>query len=171
MQGDFGFSLRNRTSIAYDLAKRIPNTLKLAIPAYALAYSLAIVLGLIAGSNLNRWPDKIIDGFCSIGIATPTFWFGMLLMYAFGYLWKVFPLMGMHTIGKEGDLQDFLRHLVLPLITLTIGLLPGLIRFVRSSTIGQLTALNPLQTIGRHLEEVILRHKKISKSEARDRTG
>lgn len=158
--GDFGFSLRNHTSIQYDLAKRIPNTLKLALPAYLIAYALALVLGLIAGSRHGHWADKVIDGFCSIGIATPTFWFAMLLMYLFSYRWKLLPLMGMHTIGKEGDFGDFLRHLVLPLLTLIIGLLPDLIRYVRSSTLSQFKEDYILvqQAFGAKKAEILFRH-------------
>lgn len=106
LKGEFGISLTNRTSISYDLANRIPATIKLVLPSYMTAYLLSIVLGLIAGSNKNKWPDKLIDGLCSVGIATPTFWVAMLMMYFLGYKLKLFPLMGMHTIGLENDLVD-----------------------------------------------------------------
>lgn len=101
LQGDMGYSLVSHTSIKYDLIIRIPATISLVLPSYITAFLLAIVLGLVAGSHKNRWQDKLIDGFCSIGIATPTFWFAMILMYLLGYKWKLLPLMGMHTIGME----------------------------------------------------------------------
>lgn len=160
IRGDFGYSLRNHTRIQYDLAKRIPNTIKLGLPAYLMAYFLATVLGLVAGSHRNRWPDKLIDGFCSIGLSTPTFWFAMLIMYQLSYKWKLFPLMGMHTIGKEDDFSDFLLHLAMPLMTLIIGLLPDLIRYVRSSAIGQLKEDYVLvqQAFGARRGEILFRH-------------
>ena len=160
LRGDFGYSLRNRTSIRYDLAKRIPNTLKLALPAYTIAYLLATLLGLIAGSRRNHWADKLIDGFCSIGLATPSFWLAMLIMYQFSYKWKCFPLMGMHTIGKEGDFVDFLLHLAMPLTTLVIALLPDLIRYVRSATIGEMKEDYVLvqKAFGAKNHEILLHH-------------
>lgn len=137
LHGNFGYSLLSHTSIKYDLMIRIPNTVILVLASYATAYVLAIVLGLVAGSYKNRWPDKIIDGLCSIGIATPTFWFAMLLIYIFSFRMKIFPIMGMHTVG-DNSLGDLLWHFFLPYITLVVGFLPDLTRFVRGSTIGQM---------------------------------
>lgn len=137
LHGNFGYSLLSHTSIKYDLMIRIPNTAILVLASYATAYVLAIVLGPVAGSYKNRWPDKIIDGLCSIGIATPTFWFAMLLIYIFSFRMKIFPIMGMHTVG-DNSLGDLLWHFFLPYITLVVGFLPDLTRFVRGSTIGQM---------------------------------
>ena len=137
LHGNFGYSLLSHTSIKYDLMIRIPNTAILVLASYATAYVLAFVPGLVAGSYKNRWPDKIIDGLCSIGIATPTFWFAMLLIYIFSFRMKTFPIMGMHTVG-DNSLGDLLWHFFLPYITLVVGFLPDLTRFVRGSTIGQM---------------------------------
>ena len=101
INGNFGYSIVTHQSISADLAIRIPNTIKLILPAYLLAYALAIVLGLIAGSHKNKWADKLIDGICAIGIALPTFWVSMLLIYFLGYKLNVLPIVGMHTIGQE----------------------------------------------------------------------
>lgn len=136
--GNFGYSILSHTSIKYDLIVRIPNTIKLVLPSYVTAYILAIALGLIAGSNRGKWQDKLIDTLCSIGIATPTFWFAMLLIYVFGYRLKLFPILGMHTAGQEKSFIDFLRHFILPYLVLILAFLPDLTRFVRASTIGQL---------------------------------
>ena len=137
-RGEFGYSLRSRTSISYDLKSRISSTIKLVLPSYLTAFLLAIVLGLVAGSHKNQWQDKLIDGICSIGIATPTFWFAMIIMFFFGYKLELFPLMGMHTIGKEDSILDFLQHFIMPYVVLTVGFIPDLTRYVRGSTIGQL---------------------------------
>ena len=137
LHGNFGYSLLSHTSIKYDLMIRIPNTAILVLASYVTAYVLAIVLGLVAGSYKNRWPDKMIDGLCSIGIATPTFWFAMLLIYIFSFRMKIFPIMGMHAVGDD-SLGDLLWPFFLPYITLVVGFLPDLTRFVRGSTIGQM---------------------------------
>ncbi|WP_458863028.1 ABC transporter permease [Acidaminobacterium chupaoyuni] len=136
--GEFGNSLLSHTSIKYDLKQRIPATIQLVLPAYLTAFCLAIVLGLVAGSHKNRAADKIIDGLSSVGIAMPTFWLALLMMYFFSYRLKIFPLMGMHTIGLEHSVSDYLKHFAMPYIVLTMGFLPDLTRYVRASTIGQL---------------------------------
>ena len=56
----------------------------LVLPAYLLALVLSIILGLVAGANKNRWIDKIVDGFCSIGISIPSFWLAMIFVYLLG---------------------------------------------------------------------------------------
>jgi len=137
LHGEFGYSIVTKQSISLDLSTRIVNTIKLILPSYLTAYVLSIVLGLVAGSHKNKWQDKLIDGFASIGIATPTFWVSMLLIYIFGYKLRLLPIIGMHTIGKEGSILDFLQHFVLPYVVLVIAFMPDLIRYVRSSTITQ----------------------------------
>lgn len=160
VQGNLGYSLLSHTSIKYDLLIRIPSTIKLVLPAYLTAFLLAIVLGLIAGSHKNKWQDKLIDGLCSVGISTPTFWFAMILMYVFGYKLKLLPLMGMHTIGMEDSFVDFLRHFVMPYIVLIIGFLPDLTRYVRGSTIGQLKEdyVMVQQAFGSKKMEILFKH-------------
>lgn len=160
MKGEFGISLTNRTSISYDLANRIPATIKLVLPSYLTAYALSIVLGLIAGSNKNKWPDKLIDGLCSIGLATPTFWVAMLMMYFLGYKFRLFPLMGMHTIGLENDIIDYLKHFAMPYMVLTIGFLPDLTRYVRGSTASQLKEDYVIvqQSFGAKKSEILFKH-------------
>lgn len=138
LQGDLGFSLVSQYPIASDLAARIPNTLLLVIPAYLTALALAIGLGLLAGANHRRRTDRIIDGISSIGLATPPFWFALLVIYLFGYYLGWFPIIGMHTVGREGDPIDFSRHFVMPFLVLTVAFTPELTRYVRSSTISQL---------------------------------
>lgn len=137
LSGNFGYSIVTHQSIVDDIIVRIPNTIKLVLPAYLTAYLLSIVLGLLAGSHKNKWLDKLIDGFSSIGIAVPSFWFAMLLIYFFGYKLNILPILGMHTIGMENSAADFLRHYIMPFLVLTFAFLPDSIRYVRSSTITQ----------------------------------
>ena len=137
VQGDFGFSLTSRQPIAAELAARIPNTIVLVAPAYLTALVLAVALGLLAGSRRGRFTDRIIDGAAGIGIATPSFWFALLLIYVFGYALRWFPIIGMHSVGKQGDPLDFLQHFVLPFTVLVVAFFPELARYVRSATISQ----------------------------------
>ena len=107
------------------------------LPSYFLAVLLSIILGLVAGSNRGGKADRFIDGLCSIGLATPTFWIAMIILYLFAYKLNLFPVLGMHTMGQEDNLKDLLAHLVLPCSVLTISFLPETVRYVRSSTISQ----------------------------------
>lgn len=138
-KGDFGYSLVSQKSIAEELAVRIPNTIRLVLPAYLTALFLAITLGLVAAANKGKFFDRLIDGIASVGIAVPTFWFAMILIYFFGYKLNWFSIIGMHTVGKEGDLSDYLSHFVLPYVTLTIAFFPDLTRYIRASAMEQVS--------------------------------
>lgn len=138
-KGDFGYSLVSQKSIAQELAVRIPNTIRLVFPAYLTALFLAITLGLVAAANKGKFFDRLIDGIASVGIAVPTFWFAMILIYFFGYKLNWFSIIGMHTVGKEGDLKDYFSHFILPYVTLTIAFFPDLTRYIRASAMEQVS--------------------------------
>ncbi|MBS7578075.1 MULTISPECIES: ABC transporter permease [unclassified Enterococcus] len=139
IHGDFGYSLVNQRSITAELLIKIPNTIRLVLPAYITALLLAIILGLIAAANKGKLLDRLVDGIASIGIAVPTFWFAMILIYYFGYRLNLFPIIGMHTVGRENDFNDFLAHFILPYLTLTVAFFPDLTRYIRASANEQVT--------------------------------
>lgn len=160
LQGNFGYSIITHESIVNDLLARIPATIILVLPSYIIALIISIILGLVAGSNKNKLIDKIIDGFSSIGIAIPSFWFAMILIFIFGYKLAIFPIIGMNTIGKEGSFGDFLLHFIMPCTVLVVAFLPDLIRYVRSSTITQISEdyVTVQKAFGATKGEILFKH-------------
>ena len=159
-KGNMGFSLLNQQSISTELATRIPNTMKLVIPAYLTALVLAMILGLLAAANKNKWLDKVIDGICSIGIATPTFWFAMILIYFLGYKLNLLPIIGMYTIGKAPILSDFFKHFFMPYLVLTVAFFPDLTRYIRTSALSQLNEdyVTVQKSFGASKKEIFMKH-------------
>ena len=137
LSGNFGHSLVTHNSVGEEILAKIPNTISLVLPAYVTALVIEIVLGLLAAANKGKWQDKFIDAVASLGIATPSFWIAMIFIYILGYQLNLFPIIGMHTIGKEGDFGDFLSHFIMPYLTLTIVFFAELTRYVRSSALSQ----------------------------------
>ena len=137
LSGNFGHSLVTHNSVGEEILAKIPNTISLVLPAYITALIIAIVLGLLAAANKGKWQDKFIDAVASLGIATPSFWIAMIFIYVLGYQLNLFPIIGMRTIGKEGDFGDFLSHFIMPYLTLTIVFFAELTRYVRSSALSQ----------------------------------
>ena len=137
LSGNFGHSLVTHNSVGEEILAKIPNTISLVLPAYVTALVIAIVLGLLAAANKGKWQDKFIDAVASLGIATPSFWIAMIFIYVLGYQLNLFPIIGMHTIGKEYDFGDFLSHFIMPYLTLTIVFFAELTRYVRSSALSQ----------------------------------
>lgn len=158
--GDFGNSIVTHQSIAKELSVRIPNTIKLILPAYITALILGIAIGLYAARHRGKKIDGWIDGLLSLGISVPTFWLAMIFIYLFGLQLKWVPTIGMHTIGKEGDLIDFLKHFILPYSILVIVLTPGTARYVRAMAINQLKEDYILvqQSLGSKRREIFSKH-------------
>lgn len=138
MQGDLGNSIVHGSNIAQSLAERIPNTIALVLPAFMISFVISVILGLLAGANKGKRIDRFVEGLCSIGISIPTFWIAILLIIFFASTLKLLPTNGMYTIGGSKSFYDFLLHAIMPWTTLVIGLTPEMIKYVRSSTIGQL---------------------------------
>lgn len=160
LQGEFGYSIITNQSISSDLLARIPSTIKLVLPSYIIAVVIAIVLGLLAGSNKNKLVDKIIDGFCSLGIAVPSFWFAMIIIFIFGYKLGILPILGMNTIGKSNSFGDFFIHFIMPCSVLVMAYLPDLIRYVRSSTLTQVSESYVMvqKSFGATKKEILFKH-------------
>ena len=79
---------------------------------------VAIPVGILAAVKQYSWADKIITTvIATIGYALPSFVLGLLLRYIFAQQLDLFPLFGMNTFGKEGDILDLLWHLFLPVLT------------------------------------------------------
>lgn len=160
LRGDLGYSIVTHLSVSQGFFSRLPNTVLLVLPSYAIALLIAIVLGLVAGSKRGGVADKIIDTLCSIGMATPTFWVGMMLVYLFGYKLRLLPILGMHTMGMDSSTSDLIRHMILPVTVLTLGNLPSTIRFVRSSAISQYSEdyVTVQKAFGASRAQILFRH-------------
>ena len=160
LRGDLGNSLLDHSSIRSDLRARLPATLSLMAPAYLTALVLSLVLGLWAALRQNGRIDRIIDGLCSVGLATPPFWLALIFIYLLGYRLKLFPLMGMYTIDGGRSALDFLRHLFMPCTVLTLGFLPELTRYVRANAIRQLNEdyCAVQRSLGARPRELLIRH-------------
>jgi peptide/nickel transport system permease protein len=121
-RGDLGWSLMQNRPVTDILIERIPNTLLLLVPSTILAIIIGVTLGTIAAWKRKGKADTTLTAFSLITWSAPTFWLGMILLVIFaGY----FPLGGIRTPGEiypsilEG-VWDLLRHLTLPIITLTL---------------------------------------------------
>jgi peptide/nickel transport system permease protein len=125
LRGDLGTSIRYRQPAVDVFFERLPNTLTLVPLALATAVIVAIPLGLLAAVHRGTIIDRISGTLAVLGIATPSFWLGVVLIYVFSVKlgWLPSARMG----GPE--------HYVLPVITLSGFLVAGMTRLVRSSVL------------------------------------
>jgi peptide/nickel transport system permease protein len=87
---DFGLSMWSGNPIAHEIAIRLPLSLQLAVMATVVAVFLAIPLGTLAALRQDTWVDYLLRVFSIAGLATPSFWLGILmflvLLHLFGWI-------------------------------------------------------------------------------------
>ena len=125
VRGDLGQSIRYRKSAVEVFFDRLPNTLTLVPLALALAVAVAIPLGLLAALHRGKLIDRVAGTIAVLGIATPSFWLGIVLIYVFSIT------LGWLPSARMGGPA----HYILPTITLSAFLVAGLMRLVRSSVL------------------------------------
>lgn len=145
VQLDLGTSIRTSQPVIDELIRCFPATLELAIFATLFATVFGVLFGVISALKRNSFIDHIVRSISVVGVSIPTFWFALLLLYAFYYKLGIAPgtgrisfsfsapttVTGMYVIDSllEGDwakAMDCLSHLVLPGICLgsfTMGLI------------------------------------------------
>jgi peptide/nickel transport system permease protein len=101
----------------------LPNTLVIIPWALLLAMFVGIPLGVVAALNRGNMIDRAAGTFAVLGIAMPSFWLGILLIYIFSIE------LGWLPSGRMGGPA----HYVLPVVTLGVFLIAGFMRLVRSS--------------------------------------
>lgn len=136
LHGDFGLSYTSRQPIGPQLLDRLTVTLWLVLGGMVVALVLAVPLGVIAALRNGRPTGLVISAVSQIGVAIPAFLAGMLLIALVGMRWNWLPPNGY--VVPATDPGGFLRHMILP--WLSLGLVQGavLTRYVRSSVLDQL---------------------------------
>ncbi|MEK6715909.1 MAG: ABC transporter permease [candidate division NC10 bacterium] len=93
IQFDFGLSMWTGRPIRYEIAIRLQLSVQLAIMATAIASLLAIPLGTLAAVKQDTWVDHLVRVFSIAGLATPSFWLGILMILALLILFRWLPPM------------------------------------------------------------------------------
>ena len=154
--GDLGDSIAYRMPAMRLIGDRLPVTLALTGFAVAIALGLATPLAFVAATYQNKAPDLLIRGVFQIGLSSPIFYVGLLLLTGLAAGLHLFP------VGGYGDsFGEKIYHLILPALTLALSLSAVLMRSLRASILTIMTAdfvdfarakgLRPSLVMGRHI--------------------
>jgi peptide/nickel transport system permease protein len=160
VQGDFGYSLAARKPISGMILDRMPTTLQLVGFALLVSIALGVTTGVIAAVKQYLWADYLATFSAFAWLSIPEFFLGMLMIYFFAVRLNWFPAFGTSTAGAENHVLDRLDHLVLPGITLGLGLTAALTRYTRSSLLEVLNSdyMTTARAKGLKEQSVIVRH-------------
>lgn len=139
LRGNFGYSLVNTRPVLSQILNRLPATLLLMGTSLVLSVLISVPLGMACGHRANGLLDRAVSALSYIGISIPNYWFGILLIYLFSVYLGWLPSIGMHSDGDR-SFWDLLRHLTLPCSVMTYVNSAQFTRYIRSSTITQMSA-------------------------------
>jgi peptide/nickel transport system permease protein len=131
VRGDMGVSLRTGRSVAGEIIKQFPATVELATTGMVLSLLVAIPIGTISAVRRNTWLDYSGRIVAILGVATPDFWLGTMLILVFALWLRVLPAAGYAPLLHD-PLQS-MRYMILPAFSLGTALMAVVMRMTRST--------------------------------------
>lgn len=128
LTGDLGMSFTHRVPVSELFSERIVNSLAFVVPAFVIVAILGPILGVIGATSRLSVVRKAVLIFATLGIALPVFWLGLVLVRIFAVQLGWFPA------SRMGDWT----HYVLPVASLSLMMIAGMMRLVRSSMLDSL---------------------------------
>lgn len=138
LRGDLGQSYVLNSSVSDLLSQRLPKTLALSVLSAVVALLVAIPLGLWQAARRNKPADYALTALSFVAYATPVFFLGLILIVVFSQAIPLFPSQAPQSETWWGVFSDPMG-LVLPVITGALGMVAVFSRYMRSSTLDNLS--------------------------------
>ncbi len=137
LRGDFGNSFMEKRPVTEIIGERVRNTLLLMVSAELVVLAFALLIGIYSAMRQYSTLDYVFTAFSFIAYSMPVFWLGLILMYVFAVNFKrwglpYFPTVGMYDLSVGPTIPQIAWHLVLPVLTASIGFVAGYSRYIRS---------------------------------------
>ena len=127
-QGNFGNSIAQQVPVVTLFAQALPNTLYLILTAMLFALIIGIPIGLIAGTRRNSVVDQVTRIGSILAASLPDYWLGLMFIIIFAFYLGLFPVGG----------NSSPTSVILPGLTLGIGLAGLIVRLMRSSMLEEI---------------------------------
>jgi peptide/nickel transport system permease protein len=138
-RGDLGYSVPQQRPVRDILIDYVPRTLELMFLALLASFALGIWLGALQARHRGTSIDWGSRGLSLLFYSVPDFWLALMLALLFAYWLPLFPISGIENVMAAPSYNgwqralDQLRHLVLPVTTLTLMTTAGIARFQRAA--------------------------------------
>jgi peptide/nickel transport system permease protein len=167
-QGDWGESARTREDVT-DMTKRaLWNTIQLITFGILLSAAIAVSIGVYSAVRQYSLPDYLFTGLSYIAIAMPPFYFGLIAINVLAFKTQGWfnlseapvDFVGLHSARQSGFNMDYLRHLVLPVMTLSVQIVGSWSRYQRSAMLDVMGAdfIRTARAKGVPRRQVIFKH-------------
>ncbi|WP_372912059.1 ABC transporter permease [Salinigranum sp.] len=144
VRGDLGTSLYYGVPVTEKIMERLPVTLLLLVSSFAFALVTAVPLGIVSAKRRNKPTDHVSRVVALLGVSTPSFWIGLMLIIVFAFQLNLLPATNLvmpwaspaSVEGAETRLDvvvTAVEHLILPTITLGTLQMAAFTRIERSS--------------------------------------
>ena len=133
LSGDLGESFYYKTKVATLIGQRLEPTLALATLTITIAILVAVPLGVIAAWRFGGWFDRSLMAFSVLGFSVPVFVLAYLLIWFVSLKLGLLPVQGYQRLAD--GFWPFLRHLILPAITLSVIYIALIARITRASVL------------------------------------
>lgn len=130
--GDWGRTLVSKQLVQPLIFDALPRTILLIGTSMLVGLSIGIIFGVISALKQYSWVDMLVTTISFVGLSTPVFWSGLILILIFAVQYGVLPAGGMYTVGQPYSFEDRIRHLILPTIAIAFPLAGEYTRYVRS---------------------------------------
>lgn len=137
LKGDFGKSYYFNVPVLDVIRDRLPNTLVLSVTALVIAITVGMLLGVISAVYQSTFVDYLLTILALFGTSAPVFWVGIMFVLVFSVNLGWLPSFGISNIADQG-LWEYIRHLILPCLCLSILPMATFTRVTRSSMIESL---------------------------------
>jgi peptide/nickel transport system permease protein len=158
LTGDFGRSIQGGRDVLPLLGSALVPTALLSVAALAISLVISIPAGIVAATRRNSAADYVASLLSLCGLSLPSFWLGILLILLFSITLPILPASGY--VSPLVDPVGFLRHLILPALTLGAALAAATMRMTRAAMLEVLRAdyirtarakgISPRRVIWRH---------------------
>ena len=131
MQGNLGISIFSNLPVTKLIAQRLEPTLMLSLTTLIFAVVVAVPMGVIAAWKAGTWVDRLIMIFAVFGFSVPVFVLGYMMIFSFSMELGILPVQGYKS--PFDDFWQFVRHITLPTITLSVIYIALIARIPRAS--------------------------------------
>ena len=156
-QGSFGESLFTHRDVSQDIMQYLPKSLELTLYCAVLILILGVAVGTLSAIFKNSWIDNLIRFISYLGVCTTAYAIGVILLLAFSYTLKLFPIGGVPSIPPEyvktgmlgldcllaGDFKLYvqvLKSMLLPCLSLSLGSVAYMARIHRGAMVENINA-------------------------------